>query len=59
MGMIIKSRPYFGVLLSIIFVFTSSPVFCSPGAALLLYKAIEVGDLEKTKVLLVGADVNI
>ena len=60
MGMRIKSGSCFGILLSIVFALTSSSAFSTPGsAARLLYKAIEVGDLEKAKILLVGADVNL
>jgi len=58
MSMRIKSRACFGILLSIVFIFMSSLAFSTPESARLLYKAIEVGDLDEAKVLLAGTDVN-
>ncbi len=59
MGMRVKSGSCFGILLIIVFVLTSSLAFSSPRSAVrLLYKAIEAGDLDKAKLLLVGTDVN-
>jgi ankyrin repeat protein len=53
-----KSRVCFGILLSIVFILMSSSAFSTPQLARLLYKAIEVGDLDKAKVLLAGTDIN-
>ena len=50
---------FFGVLLGIIFGSTSISAFSTsePGVGL-LYKAIEIGEMEKAKELLAGIDVN-
>ncbi len=51
---------YFFILLSFLFLLTPSSAFSTnePPARLLLYKTIEVGDLEKAKVILAGTDIN-
>ena len=58
MSIRIKSGICFGILLSVVFILTSSSASSAPQPARLLYKAIEVGDLDKAKVLLAGTDVN-
>ena len=51
---------YFFILLSFLFLLAPSSAFSTnePPARLLLYKTIEIGDLEKAKVILAGTDIN-
>ena len=51
---------YFFILLSFLFLLTPSSAFSTnePPTRLLLYKTIEIGDLEKAKVILAGTDIN-
>ena len=51
---------YFFILFSFLFLLAPSSAFSTnePPTRLLLYKTIEIGDLEKAKVILTGTDIN-